>query len=288
MNASRHILTQGFLQGPGINASNGAALWIETPEDDDVFVVQAGSVVPGYPTLTFFGIFQPTVIADSGRVLFGAYVKEGAGDSHGAIFTWGDGQLDLIARHGDPVPGLPEFPLDGFAQGKFQGSMDDSGNAIFEMEIKYTGNSRHIVFGYAPGQGVFPIAVPGTQLFVGGEVVTVHTALLPELSQSTSPTSYALTDDGQFVFLIRTDDFEEIIAVGDFQAFEEGFFGPPPPPACPADLSGDGQVNSIDLNAVLGAFGSSSPSGDVNGSGFVDSVDLNLVLALFGQACPKG
>jgi len=54
--------------------------------------------------------------------------------------------------------------------------------------------------------------------------------------------------------------------------------------ACP-DLDGNGAVDLDDLNAVLGAFGSASPSADATGDGVVDLDDLNAVLQAFGSTC---
>lgn len=62
---------------------------------------------------------------------------------------------------------------------------------------------------------------------------------------------------------------------------------------CPAwaatgpDLSGDGVIDSTDLNIVLASFGT-GPGGDVNGDGKTNSADLNLVLAAFGQSVSGG
>lgn len=63
----------------------------------------------------------------------------------------------------------------------------------------------------------------------------------------------------------------------------------PPPPACPADLNGDGFVDQADLAALLANYGSTDalPSdGDVDGDGDVDQGDLAGLLGVYGQACP--
>ncbi len=57
------------------------------------------------------------------------------------------------------------------------------------------------------------------------------------------------------------------------------------PGGCPADLTGDGQIDSTDLNIILAAFGTSD-AGDTDGDGDTDSADLNTVLAKFGAGCP--
>ncbi len=50
--------------------------------------------------------------------------------------------------------------------------------------------------------------------------------------------------------------------------------------ACPADLSGDGQVDGIDLTSILAAWGSATS--DLNGDGTVNGLDLAVVLAAWG------
>ena len=59
-----------------------------------------------------------------------------------------------------------------------------------------------------------------------------------------------------------------------------------PAPDCPANVTGDGEVNLADLNLVLANFGQQTNQGDTNGDGVVDLADLNAVLAAFGTSCP--
>lgn len=59
--------------------------------------------------------------------------------------------------------------------------------------------------------------------------------------------------------------------------------------SCAGDLNGDGVVNTADLTAFLGRFGSTVPVytlGDINGDGTVNTVDLTRFLAAFGSTCP--
>jgi len=60
------------------------------------------------------------------------------------------------------------------------------------------------------------------------------------------------------------------------------------PPACPADISGNGAVDAVDLAAVLSSWGN-VPTGktnaDVNRDGIVDAIDLAEVLGAWG-VCP--
>ena len=55
--------------------------------------------------------------------------------------------------------------------------------------------------------------------------------------------------------------------------------------ACPADLSGDGNVGALDLATLLGAWGPNpGHPADFNGDGIVNATDLAQLLAAWG-AC---
>lgn len=59
---------------------------------------------------------------------------------------------------------------------------------------------------------------------------------------------------------------------------------------CPADITGDGVINVLDLIDLLTCFGQSAFPGcvaeDVNGDGTVNVLDLVDLLLVFGNACP--
>ncbi|HMN96337.1 MAG TPA: hypothetical protein PKC43_08505 [Phycisphaerales bacterium] len=56
-----------------------------------------------------------------------------------------------------------------------------------------------------------------------------------------------------------------------------------PPPPCPADLNGDGEVGGADLGALLGSWGQPGPT-DLTGDGTSDGADLGVLLSAWG-AC---
>ena len=73
------------------------------------------------------------------------------------------------------------------------------------------------------------------------------------------------------------------IVVGEFHGV--GFVSP----NCPADISGNGSVDGVDLAAVLGAWGTASggkAGSDIDGDGVVGGTDLALVLGSWG-VCPN-
>jgi hypothetical protein len=53
-------------------------------------------------------------------------------------------------------------------------------------------------------------------------------------------------------------------------------------PRLQGDIDGSGQIDSGDLNLLLGEFGGTEPYADFDGDGVVGSSDLNMLLATFG------
>jgi hypothetical protein len=51
---------------------------------------------------------------------------------------------------------------------------------------------------------------------------------------------------------------------------------------CPADINGDGTVESADLGALLSAWGTANVAANLDGSGIVDSADLAILLSAWG------
>jgi hypothetical protein len=66
----------------------------------------------------------------------------------------------------------------------------------------------------------------------------------------------------------------------------------PPPPECPGDADGDGEVTFGDITTVLANFGAACPPdlspcpGDADGNEVVEFGDVTSVLSHWGDACP--
>ena len=55
---------------------------------------------------------------------------------------------------------------------------------------------------------------------------------------------------------------------------------------CPADLTGDGELNFFDVSAFLSAYASQDPIADFNGDGVYDFFDVSAFLSAFTGGCP--
>ncbi len=59
-----------------------------------------------------------------------------------------------------------------------------------------------------------------------------------------------------------------------------------PTPACPPDLTGEGDLNFLDVSAFLTAFGNMDPIADFEADGSFNFLDVSAYLAAFGMGCP--
>jgi len=55
---------------------------------------------------------------------------------------------------------------------------------------------------------------------------------------------------------------------------------------CPADMTGEGDLNFLDVSAFLAAFGSGDLAADFTGEGDLNFLDVSAFLAAFGAGCP--
>jgi len=56
--------------------------------------------------------------------------------------------------------------------------------------------------------------------------------------------------------------------------------------SCPADMTGDGQLDFFDVSAFLSAFGQQDPAADFTGDGSFDFFDVSAFLQAFTAGCP--
>ena len=113
INASGELTFVANLGGLGIDSLNNNTVWVGTP-DNLQLLAQEGQPAPGTEPDTVFDAFTPlsdgfeSPIAPNGEVAFWAYVRGPSvtfGDNSSGIWAGMPGNLQLIAREGDPAPG---------------------------------------------------------------------------------------------------------------------------------------------------------------------------------------
>ena len=93
---------------------------------------------------------------------------------------------------------------------------------------------------------------------------------------------YDLEDTGVYYVIVSAAS-----NVNNVQRYQvTSFTSELPPIECPADLTGDGNLDFFDVSAFLGAFSASEPDGDFDGNGVWNFFDVSSFLAAFSAGCP--
>jgi hypothetical protein len=154
------------------------------------------------------------------------------------------------------------------------------------------GNTATGVVGGGPGTYRVYASWPFTNNVSGGDVsytiATLGDFVAQPIDQNNRGDAWVLIGEIEYTSgpvtvrqIASSNTFISMRAYGVlFEKVEDG-------PLC-ADVTGDGDVDLLDLNRVLAIFGNFVPAGtpaDINGDGQVNLQDLNLILAQFGTSC---
>lgn len=150
-----HVTFTANVTGNGI-APHSSGNWIEGPNALSV-PLYSGSATPLGPGITALGT-GGVFTNDSSAALFGTLLA-GAGvnlDNQSVIWKFNENGLSLLARGGDPAPGLSGQVFRNFG-GKY---INNSGNVIFEA---YFGFNSGGIWTDRGGSGLEPVVRSGEQ-----------------------------------------------------------------------------------------------------------------------------
>ncbi len=252
-----------------------------------------------------FASSQFTGGTPNGLVLVGAFGDFPSGNNVSAFRLASGGGPEII----DDLPGGADWCE--------ATDIDESGGTVIGLATTASGT---VGFEWTPGTGTMPlddleggaegavayrIARDGSLIVGKGVSAEGNRAVIWDEDRNVHDLADWLADRGltipedwtlEFAFGIHVGD--GIVQVcgrginpdGDTEAYVARVPYEPvlPPPACPGDADGDLDIDSADLNILLGQFGLDVEPGtgaDFDGNGFVDAIDLNTLLGAFGSPC---
>ena len=203
-----------------------------------------------------------------------------AATQSGRIWTGplGGPYTKIVQQGVTTVPGDPTSILD-FVGGAANVAVNGVGQFIFSSNLTGPGvilgvNDRG-VFGWDPVQGLILIARNGSNLIP--EILEVsQVALIGATGFGGENNSLILTDNGWLVLRLQdVKGFQAIVRTRPFHV-----------KPCPADLTGDGNVDMQDILFIVANWsaGAGNPA-DLTADGVVDIYDLLEAIAAYG-ACP--
>lgn len=132
------------LTGPNITSDNSQSLWSNTSGELGIVARRDGVAPAAGFGAVYRRIFEHD-LSDTGESLFTAELAGmGIDDSNDSgIFRHRDGVTEVVARQGEPAPGLgPGVELGGLASGVFEFpsiAINGSGKALFRMQLQGIG-----------------------------------------------------------------------------------------------------------------------------------------------------
>jgi len=141
------VISDVEVTGAGVTAfsasttANEFGLWTAAPGEELQLAFAAGSSVPGAPIGTILASFRGMERNDAGQMaLLGSLSGTGVTTSNDGLLLGPDGMgaLRIVAREGDPVPGLPGYTFVSFRE--FY--MNEAGDVIAFAFVRTPGGSR--------------------------------------------------------------------------------------------------------------------------------------------------
>lgn len=260
-NAGQVAFAAGLTIAGSVDASNDSGIWVVGPGRSEL-VAREGSPAPGTPAGVVFADFQNPVairpaMNGSDHVAFVAPLM-GAGvdmTNDQGLWSEGGGALELVAREGDPAPGLPAGV--NFGTVVFQG-INNLGEVAFDATLVgpsvTVGVNDRSIWKHTPGIGPVLIARSGDAIEVApGDVrVVSELGLNFGIRGSEDGTAKGLNNAGQIVMSVQFTDTSGamLVSIGD-------------------DADGDGINDAFDncMNAA------NADQADTDGDGTGDACD---------------
>lgn len=186
-----------------------------------------------------------------------------------------NGSISVLQRQGDAIPGIPGATADSMVSSA-SSCFNAQNIAVWNCNWTNSGASTtgSAIMAWDEDQGLRVIAKTGDTNFTGTPVNQI--TLVGGTGINGDGGNSGLNASGKLV-LRAGDTTNSIYAIATIQLG-------PTPPACPADLNDDGEINGTDLATLLAQWGTNG-SADINGDGTVNATDLSSILAAWGP-CP--
>ena len=254
------------VDGDGIDESNDRAIWAGTPGALSL-VARLGDAAPGIDGAVFAGLAERIGLSDAGAV---AFVGQVAGDGittedNSAIWAGTPGDLGVVVREGDDVPGAAGMTFGVLSSP----AVTDSGFVAFTAQLRADAEEIIPNFGLflaAPGGGITAVAMEGDPFSIGGEDKTISDLAFDSPGGGRS----SLAEDGTVLFKVYFEDRSQALVMG-----AQGCYG---------DFNGDGDLNVLDFVAYQIAWQDMDPAADCDGNGAFNVLDF----VCFQQAWQAG
>ena len=273
LNDAGQIAFRTVFDGPGFDSTNDSGIVVKQPFGPFSLIASEGELAPiPDANLTFFSFIDPRVNGRGDVTFVATLAGDGIGQSNNtAIFISIDGQLQLLAREGDPVPGTRTGQVLGNISTH---ALNNQGQVAFHTNVVAASGATG-VFATDINFNLLSLAVADVPFDVdtsdlGEDLRIVEDCDLRTGSAGQDGRRTCISDDGDVVFILSFADGSEGIFVASTQACILG------------DVNLDGQVDLLDIAPFVQAIvsGEFDKQADINFDGVVDLLDIGPFVQL--------
>jgi hypothetical protein len=216
LNNAGQLAFQASLQGPAVGPTNSRAIVAGRPDDLQI-VARSGDLAPGtLGSFLYFGNgpvegYEPPLINAAGHAAFVALLSGPGVTPYNDSGLWAQdpsGQLQLIAREGDPAPGGGDF--NDFIFSDMQIQLGAGGHVAFATTI----GPNVGLWATGPDKPLMQIAREASMLEFetsnGSETQLITRLSFPLHSGGEDGSPRALSDRGDIVFWAETSQFQAV------------------------------------------------------------------------------
>ena len=270
------VVLYGTLRGPMVSPDNDA-LYVAIQNGNVSVLLREGDPAPGAGAGVTHTMHIP-YIHHSGHIAFVSNLVgpgvDGSNDT--AVYAGSAAPFTLIAREGEPLPGVPGVSIGTLTQGA---RVNAQGDVAFIANLTGSGvNSTNDSALLISRAGTLSVLVREGDIYdvddtAGADLRTVS-SLTFTLTGAADNLRTSLGDQGETVFsIIFTDG-----SMGIFRATPEAT-------PCPADTNGDGILSPADFTAWIAAFNAQSAACDQNGDSLCTPADFTAWIANYNAGC---
>lgn len=257
------------LAGVGVVIENDESIWVEDGGGLHL-IAREGDPAPGGED---YGLLYPPALSGNGEVAFGSFLNQGQSGAGIYKYSTPAGTVQLIAREGMPVPGMPGVT---FGRPTFSPSINNAGQVAFYASLigappfQPSGDSVWVT---SPNGDLTPVVVKGQTMEVSPGVFRTVSAcgsyLVATGCAAQNGQTYQLNNSGQLCITVNLSDGTNAIYVASFP----GCMNPG------VDTDGDGTDDCSDacpidpLKTVPGICGCGVSDLDTDGDGSPDCND---------------
>jgi hypothetical protein len=258
------------LSGTGVNGTNRTSLWIGSAAANVRLAVRAGITAPGTGGAILGNVGPSVVINSLGTLAFPATLG-GAGvttENDSAVYVRSaTGAIRLVAREGDPAPGIsgPDGVFASFSA--FQ--INDSGQLLFRAQLAGGGMG---LFFHDPVFGLVEVCREGRTVRVGPDDFRTVRAIGATFDAAPGDGRWAqLTPSGRAAYAAAFTDGSSAVLLAKV--------------GCAADFNFDAQLDFFDYVDFAMSFSAGDPSADFTGDGSVDFFDYLDFIGAYSGGC---